>query len=351
MSTAQPLDRGEPGAQDAALFWLIASTAARHWRFLLGAVLLLAVAATLNVVPPYLLQQAIDGPIARRDAPGLWPLALTYAGVALAVFFLTIAQVYLLQQAGQRALADLRVRLLNHMLRQGQGFFAKHPVGDLVGRVTGDIDSLNALLSSSVVTILTESVTLVAIVGVMFATNWRLALLALSVLPVLLVVTRFFRRRIRRSSSGERTALAKTTSFFNEQIQGMLIVQLFGRQAESEREFDGYNRTYREALIRRRSSSRCWRCCRRWAWLPCSTAAARACWRAGPRSARWWPSCSTRSGPSSPSCGSPSSTTRCRSALGRPSGCSAPCSTSPRWRSTRSRCGCRGCAAGLNSAR
>jgi ATP-binding cassette subfamily B protein len=245
----------EQRGQDAALLWLIASTAAPHWRFLVGALLLLAGVAALNVVPPFLLQQAIDGPIARGEAQGLVPLALVYAGAALLVFLLTVAQVYLIQQAGQRALADLRVRLLDHMLRQGQGFFARHPVGDLVGRVTADIDSLNALLSNSVVVILSESVTLIAIVTVMFATNWRLALLALAVLPVLALVTRFFRRRIRRSSTGERTALAKTTSYMNEQLQGMLIVQLFGRQAASAKEFDGYNKTYRDALIRLRYHS------------------------------------------------------------------------------------------------
>ena len=255
MVSNEPTERKENRGQDAALLWLIAVTAAPHWRFLLAAAALLAVAAALNVVPPFLLQQAIDGPIAQGDAAGLVPLSLSYAGVALAVFILTIGQVYLLQQAGQRALADLRVRLLEHMLRQGQGFFARNPVGDLVGRVTSDIDSLNALLGSSVVTILSESVTLVAIMVVMFATNWRLALLALAVLPVLVLVTGFFRRRIRRSSTGERTALARTSSFLNEQLQGMLIVQLFGRQAESAQQFDGYNRAYRESLIRLRYHS------------------------------------------------------------------------------------------------
>lgn len=255
MARALPTDRAPSRGQDAALLWLVAATAAPHWRFMLGALVLLAVVAALNVVPPFLLQQAIDGPIARGAAAELWPLSIGYAGVALLVFLLTVAQVYLIQQAGQRALADLRVRLLGHMLRQGQGFFARHPVGDLVGRVTADIDSLNALLSNSVVVILSESVTLVAIVAVMLATNWRLALLSLAILPVLALVTRFFRARIRRSSSGERTALAKTTSFMNEQLQGLLVVQLFGRQATSTGEFDGYNRAYREALIRLRYHS------------------------------------------------------------------------------------------------
>jgi ATP-binding cassette subfamily B protein len=241
--------------QDVALLWLMVSTMAPHWRPLLLALLLLLGAAALNVVPPYLLQQAIDGPIARRDAPGLWPLALGYGAAALGMFVLQFAQMFFLQQAGQRALADLRTRLFDHMLRQGQEFFNRMPVGDLVTRLTGDIDALNALLSTSVVTILTESVTLIAIVVVMFAVNWRLAVLALAVLPVLTLVTRFFRRRIRRSSTGERTALARTSSFLNEQLQGMLLIQLFGRQQESAREFDHYNLAYRQALLTLRRHS------------------------------------------------------------------------------------------------
>ncbi|MBX0329053.1 ABC transporter ATP-binding protein/permease [Oscillochloris sp. ZM17-4] len=242
-------------SQDAALLWLLLTTAAPHWRYLLLAGVMLAVAAGLNVLPPYLLQQAIDGPIARGDAAGLWPLALSYGGVAVGAFVLQYGQVYALQMAGQRALSDLRVRLLEHMLRQGQGFFGKHPVGDLVARIVGDIDSLNALLSSSVVIILTESVTLVAIIIVMFSVNWALALISLAVLPVLLAITIYFRRRIRRSSTGERTALARTSSFLNEQIQGMLLVQLFGRQAASDQQFDGYNSAYRRALVNLRFQS------------------------------------------------------------------------------------------------
>jgi ATP-binding cassette subfamily B protein len=222
---------------------------------LLIALVLLMANAALNVAPPYLLQQAIDGPIAQRDAAGLWPIATLYGVVAIAMFGLTYAQTFFLQQAGQRALADLRARLFEHMLRQGQDFFGRTPVGDLVARLTGDIDALNALLSSSVVTILTESVTLIAIVGVMFAVNWRLALLALAVLPVLAIVTRYFRSRIRRSSTGERSALARTSSFLSEQLQGMHLVQLFGRQEASLQEFDGYNTGYRRALLALRDSS------------------------------------------------------------------------------------------------
>jgi ATP-binding cassette subfamily B protein len=236
-------------AQNTGLGRLLVTTMRPHWRLLLLALLLLLGTAALNAVPPLLVQRAIDGPIARRDAAGLWTLAALYGAVALLMFGLQYGQTYLLQRAGQQALADLRVRLFNHILHQDQGFFGRTPVGELIARLTSDIDALNALLSTSAVTILTESATLIAVVTVMFAINWRLALLALAVLPVLAVVTRYFRRRIRRSSSGEREALARVSGFLQEQLHGMTLVQLFGRQAASAREFDGLNAGYRQALI------------------------------------------------------------------------------------------------------
>ncbi len=165
------------------------------------------------------------------------------------MFGLQYAQTYFLQQAGQRALAELRSRLFNHMLGQGQDFFGRMPVGDLVTRLTSDVDALNQLMSSSAVLILSDTVTLIVIVVTMLTLNWRLALLALAVLPILALVTRYFRRRIRGSSTGERTALARTSAFLNEHLHGMLLVQLFGRQAESATEFDQHNAHYRHTLI------------------------------------------------------------------------------------------------------
>lgn len=254
-SGSAPLPERGAVNQDAALFGLMITTMRPHWRPLLFALLLLLGTAGLNVVPPYLLQRAIDGPIAEGNSSAILPLAIIYGGAALAAFVLQYAQTFFLQQAGQRGLADLRARLFDHILRQGQDFFGRLPTGDLVTRLTSDIDALNQLLSSSVVIILTESVTLIAIIGVMFAVNWRLALMALAVLPVLMVVTRYFRRRIRRSSTGERTALARASAFLNEQLHGMMLVQLFGRQAASAEAFDDYNMGYRQALLALRRHS------------------------------------------------------------------------------------------------
>ncbi|MCB0062029.1 MAG: ABC transporter ATP-binding protein, partial [Caldilineaceae bacterium] len=233
-------------SQDTALFELLASSLRPYWRSVTVAALLMLAVAGMNVIPPYLVQQAIDGPIATGDMQGLWRITIFYGITALALFVVTFAYTYYLQFAAQRALADLRTRLFDHIFRQDYAFLTGTSTGDLVSRLSSDIDNINQVLSSSIVVILVEGLTFVVIMWVMFATNWRLALIAIIVMPILAIVTRYFRQRIRRSSSGERRAMALISSFLNEHLHGMTVVQLFGREGESEEEFDAYNSTYRQ---------------------------------------------------------------------------------------------------------
>jgi ATP-binding cassette subfamily B protein len=240
---------GERLNQDAALFKLMGESLRPYWRWTLAALVLMAATAASNVVPPYLLQQAIDGPIKRGETGALWQITLLYGATAIAAFVLTFAYTYFLQKGAQQALTDLRVRLFDHILTQDYGFLTSTPTGEFVARLMSDIESISALMSNSIVVILVEGVTLIVVVAVMLATNWRLALISMSILPVVTVVTRYFRQRIRNSSSGERSALARISAFMNEYLHGMTVVQLFGHEHESEEEFDVYNSRYREALI------------------------------------------------------------------------------------------------------
>ncbi len=236
-------------SQDLALFKLLAGSLRPYRWWLIVAMVLMLATASLNVVPPYLLQQAIDGPIRDGNTDVLWRLAAIYGATAIALFVLTLFYSYSLQTAGQRALSDLRTRLFDHIFKQDHAFMTNTPTGDLISRLTSDIDSVNAVMSSSIVVILVEGVTLIAIVWVMLATNWQLALISLSVLPFVAITTTYFRSRIRQSSGGERSAMARISSFLNEHIHGMTVVQLFSREQESEQEFDVINSRYREALI------------------------------------------------------------------------------------------------------
>ena len=239
----------EVASQDSALFRLLGSSLAPYKKWLGISMALMLVTSALNAVPPYLLQQAIDGPIAQGDVNALVRLTILYGATAIGLFIFTFAFNWFLQQAGQRALADLRTKLFNHIMRQDHGFLTGTSTGDLVARLTNDIDQLNAVLSNSIVVVFVEGVTLIVIVVVMFAVNWKLALLALSVLPIVALTTRYFRARIRRSSSGERTAQARISAFLTEHLHGMTVVQLFNREIESENEFEAYNKTYRDALV------------------------------------------------------------------------------------------------------
>jgi len=242
-------------SQDWALFRLLGSSLVPYKRWMLLAIVLMLIVAGLNVIPPFLLQQAIDGPLTTGNVGALWAVAALYALTAIGLYGFTYAYTYFLQQAGQRALADLRVRLFNHLLNHDYAFIAQKSTGELVARLTNDIDQLNAVLSGSVVVVLVEGATLIAIIAVMFAVNWRLALLALAILPVVGVVTVYFRARLRRSSTGERSAMARISSFLNEHIHGLTVVQLFSREEESEEEFDLYNSRYRRSLIVLRKNS------------------------------------------------------------------------------------------------
>ncbi|MEM7536700.1 MAG: ABC transporter ATP-binding protein [Chloroflexota bacterium] len=243
------IDDVEEISQDGALFRLLGDAMRPYWYWMAAALVLMLVVASLNVIPPYLLQQAIDGPISVGESGPLWGLAALYGVTAIAIYVLTYAYTYFLQQAGQRALADLRVRLFSHLLNHDYAFLSRTSTGELVARLTNDIDQLNAVLSSSIVVVLVEGATFVAVLTTMFIINWRLASLAIIILPVVLVVTVYFRRRLRRSSQGERSAMARISSFLNEHLHGLTVVQLFNREIESEEEFDIYNSRYRRSLI------------------------------------------------------------------------------------------------------
>lgn len=240
---------------DTILFVLLFRAVRPHWRPLAISLVLLAITAALNVVPPTLLQWAIDGPILSGTTEDLWTITILYGSTAIAMFLIQYVYTYYLQQAGQRALSDMRTDLFRRIMEQDQAFFLRNPVGDLVMRLTSDIDTLSALLSTSAVTIVTETATLLVVIVVMFTVNWRLALLVIAILPVLVLVTRYFSERVRNSSTGERTALSKVSGYLNEQLQGVPVLQIFGAQRPSMDRFDNLNHGYRRALISLRRHS------------------------------------------------------------------------------------------------
>jgi ATP-binding cassette, subfamily B, multidrug efflux pump len=230
---------------DRYLAWMLAQFILPFWKQMVLIFLMLALVTALTLLPPFLIQQAVDGPISTGDVSGLIPLGVIYILTIPIIFALRYGHTIMLQTVGQDALLNLRQRLFEHTLKQDMRFFNKTPVGQIVSRLTSDIEALTELLSTSIVMVASNLITLAGLIIVMFLLNWRLALISLLVLPIMTVMTVYFRVLIRRTSAELHSIVANYLAFVNEQFGGMLIVQLFGRQNVSRAEFNELNEAYR----------------------------------------------------------------------------------------------------------
>jgi ATP-binding cassette subfamily B protein len=177
---------------------------------------------------------------------GITRLALIFLCAQLAAYLFEFVQIYLMQWTGQKLMFDLRRDIFRHMQRMHIGFFDTHSVGRLVTRITSDVDAINEMFTAGVLAIVDDFLNLAIMAALMLTINWRLALLAFSVLPLILIVTRLFRDHVRESYRRVRTAIGRINSFSQEYISGMSVVQLFNRE---QRAFDDFAVVNRQHLI------------------------------------------------------------------------------------------------------
>ncbi|HET7618260.1 MAG TPA: ABC transporter ATP-binding protein [Vicinamibacterales bacterium] len=206
-------------------------------------------ASVLQLAQPYLMKIAIDRYIATGDLAGVNLIALAYLAILIAAFALDYAQTWLLQMTGQRIMLDLRRQIYTHLQRLDVRFYDRNPVGRLMTRVTTDVDVLNDLFTSGLVSVFGDVFTLAGIMIVMLVMNWRLALVAFAVLPLIVVITQWFRRNVREHYRKVRTWIARINAYLQEHITGMATVQLFRREARAFDRFDEINRQHRDANI------------------------------------------------------------------------------------------------------
>jgi ATP-binding cassette subfamily B protein len=215
--------------------------------------LIIAVAG-LGLVGPLLVRSAIDGTLG-SDAPNaerygrLAGIAALWFGALAATAGLHYIQLMVLQATGQRVMLDLRRQLFSHLLRQDHALFDRQPVGRLMTRLTSDIEALNELFTSGLVTVATDVFTLLAIMGVMLWLDWRLALLSFTVIPALFGLAIVFRSRVRRAFRRIRVRVARINSFLQEHIAGITLVQGFDQGARRLRRFDELNLRHTEAHL------------------------------------------------------------------------------------------------------
>jgi ATP-binding cassette, subfamily B, multidrug efflux pump len=214
----------------------------------------LAVAAiighsALDLVPPYLTKIVIDRYIPVGDLAGLGTIAALYLIALIASFLLEYLQTWTMQLIGQRIMFDLRMQLASHLHRLDLKFYDRNPVGRLMTRLTTDVDVLNELFTSGVVSVFGDVFTLIGIMAVLIWMDWRLAIAAFSVLPLIVAITQWFRVNARESYRTVRTWIARINAYLQERITGMATVQLYRREARDYAAFDEIDRRHRDANV------------------------------------------------------------------------------------------------------
>jgi ATP-binding cassette subfamily B protein len=236
-------------AYDARLMRRLLRYLRPHKWYVAGALLALIGDAVTQLAPPYLVKIAIDQYIARGDLAGLNIIAIVYLAVLVAAFSLEYAQTYMMQMMGQRIMFDMRMQIYRHLQRLDLSFYDRNPVGRLMTRVTTDVDVINDLFTSGVVAAFGDLFMLVGIMVTLLWMDWRLALIAFSVLPLILVLAQWFRHNVRDSYRKVRLRIARINAFLNEHINGMATVQLFRREQVNYGRFELINREHRDANV------------------------------------------------------------------------------------------------------
>ncbi|MBU0507464.1 ABC transporter ATP-binding protein/permease [bacterium] len=214
------------------------------------AVLLLIVGAAAELAGPVLVKIAIDKHIAVGDWPGLAKIVLAFIGLAFASAIFRWGQMFLTGAAGQFIVGRLRMQLFDKLQRLSIPYYDRNPVGRSMSRLTSDVQALYELFSSGVVAIVGDVVTLIGIVVVMMVINWKLALITLSVIPILIWITFVFRKHVRDLYRQTRTKIARLNSYLHENIIGMRVVQLFNREPRHFEKFDEIGSDLKRTYLR-----------------------------------------------------------------------------------------------------
>ena len=226
----------------------------RLWRFIVPykrlfflSLLLLPLQQGFGLAQPYLMKIGIDRYIAGKDLWGLQSVMLLFFGALIGETLAAFAQYYFSMLVAQRCLADLRVAIFKHVQKLPMSYFDRNPVGRLVTRMTTDVDVLQEMFSSGVVTLLADFIMVGWIVGIMFYLDAKLALVSLALIPPMAVAINFFRVKARQTYRQIRERIARINAYLGEAISGMVVIQLFAREEKTFHEFDGLNADHRDA--------------------------------------------------------------------------------------------------------
>lgn len=250
MSAAEAVEEEAQGRDyDARLMRRFLGFVGPHRGVAAAAVALLLLRVAADLAGPTILMMAVDGPLQRGDLHGL----LLHCAAFLAAILVTGAAEYgysiCMNTAGQRIILDLRLRLFSHLQRLPVAFFDRNRVGRLVVRTTNDVENLNELFTSGLVEVAADVLLLVGATAMMFYTSPKLALVTMSIMPLVLLALIGFRRTARERYREMRRKIAKLNGYLNESVHGMRTIQIFGREQACLEKFRALNAEHRESAV------------------------------------------------------------------------------------------------------
>jgi ATP-binding cassette subfamily B multidrug efflux pump len=235
---------------DVRMLWRLLRYLLPYRLVMAGALFAMLVGSAAELAQPWLVQQAIDLYFPSGDVAGLGRLCLLFFGTLLVGFAAEYVQTVLLQSTGQRIMHTLRRDVYAQFQRLDLRYYDRHPVGRMMTRVTTDVDALNDLFASGVVAVAGDLLVLVGITVAMLVIDWRLAIVAFSVLPLIAWAAHWFRTNVRESYRQVRGLVARLNAFLQEHLTGIATVQAFNQEPRTAGRFEGINREHREANVR-----------------------------------------------------------------------------------------------------
>ncbi|MDB4173976.1 ABC transporter ATP-binding protein/permease [Bacteroidia bacterium] len=234
-------------AFDMRLIARIIRLAKPHRKLLWGSIALVLFLTILAPIRPMLVKYTINDGMTVGDKDAIFYFSVLLLVHLVVQSFTLFGHTYVTNLLGQSVIKDLRMRVYNHILSLNSTFFDKSKVGTLITRSVSDVETISSFFSQGFISIVGDLAQITTILVIMLATNWELTLVSLTVLPFLLVASEIFRRGVRKSFQIVRQQVSKLNAFVQEQIVGMEVVQIFGKEDQEFRKFEVMNRKHRDA--------------------------------------------------------------------------------------------------------
>lgn len=234
-------------AFDLKLIGRIIKLAKPHRKLLWLAVLFTLLLTALAPIRPMLVQYTLDHFVENKDKAGIQLFSIYILLHIILNSLVLFGHTYITNLLGQKVIKDLRMRVYNHILSLSSSFFDTSKVGMLITRSVSDVETVSNFFSQGFISIIGDLAQIVAVLIIMFITSWKLTLISLAVMPILLVASEIFRRGVKTSFQKVRVQVSQLNSFVQEQIVGMEVVQVFGKEEQEFQKFEKINREHMDA--------------------------------------------------------------------------------------------------------